>query len=424
MADRHTVTAPERLPLDGTLDAVISGATPGAVVTVTAALDTPEGIRWRSAADFRADDGGVVRLATSEPLPGSYQGVDANGLLWLLEPDDRPRAEATRFGLEPLHVEVATSSDGRELGRAEVTIEQVGPGVTQVPVREDGLYGELFVPAGGGPFRPVLVLGGSEGDVNPGVAAFLASHGFVALALGYFASPGLPEELVDIEIEYFERALRLLRSRPDTSGPMAVVGRSRGGELSLLLGLYLGIETVVAYVPSPIVHAGIKKDGETWLSNVPSWRYGGRPVPYMSHTDGRLYVEDGVVVCTPTYLDCLDDWDRVERAMLPLEESNSTVLLLSGARDMVWPSALYSEIAMARLRRRRGGRQRHVMLPGAGHRFVPPVLPATLTIARHPQVDERLDLGGSPHANASAGGRANQEMLTALSGDLDEQGWT
>jgi len=423
MTDGDSMIAPERVALDGTLDVVVSGVNAGDVVTVTAAMDTPEGIHWRSAADFVADDDGAVRLATSEPVAGSYTGVDPNGLLWSLEPDDRPRAEATKLPLDPLRIDVVATSGGRAVGRAEVTVEQYGAGVTQVPIREGGLYGELFVPAGEGPFRPVLVLGGSEGDVNPRVAAFLATHGFLALALGYFAAPGLPDELVDIEIEYFERGVALLRSRPDADGPMAVVGRSRGGELSLLLGLYLGIETVVAYVPSPIVHSGIKNDGETWLSDVPSWRYGGKPVPYMSHSDGKLYVEDGVILCTPTYLDCLDDWDRVEAAMLALEESRSTVLLLSGATDMVWPSALYSELAMARLRRRRDGRQRHVMCAGAGHRFVPPVLPASLTIVRHTQVDIRLDLGGKPSANAAAGARANAEMLRALAGDVDDDGW-
>ena len=424
MTDHGSMHAPERVELDGHLDVVISGAKPGDVVTLTATMDTPEGIHWRSSADFRADATGAVDLRTCAPLGGSYAGADANGLLWSLDPNDRPKAEATKLPLEPLRVELVATSDGRQLGQAEVSIEQVASGVTQVPVREDGLYGELFVPDGEGPFRPVLVLGGSEGDVNPRIAALLASHGYLALALGYFGAPGLPPELVDIEIEYFERGIALLRSRPEAGGPLAVVGRSRGGELSLLLGLYLGIETVVAYVPSPIVHSGIKNTGETWLSDVPSWRYEGRPVPYMSHTDGKLYVEDGVILCTPTYLDCLDDWDRVEAAMLELEDSASNVLLISGARDMVWPSALYSELALARLRRRRDGRQRHVMCPDAGHVFVSSVLPSTLTIVRHTQVDERLDLGGVPRANAAAGDRAIQEMLRALAGDLDEEAWT
>ncbi|MDA8312420.1 MAG: acyl-CoA thioesterase/bile acid-CoA:amino acid N-acyltransferase family protein [Actinomycetota bacterium] len=424
MTEADSLTVPEKIGLDGTLDAVVSGVSPGDVVTLSATLDAPAGVHWRSSAAFRADDDGTVRLATSEPLAGSYRGADANGLLWSLEPDDRPLAEESKLPLDALRVEIVASCAGRAIGAAEVTIEQCAPGVTQVPVRERGLFGELFVPAGEGPFRPVLVLGGSEGDVNARSAAFLASHGYLALALGYFAAPGLPPELVDIDVEYFERGVALLRSRPEADGPLAVVGRSRGGELSLLLGLYLGIETVVAYVPSPIVHAGIKQSDETWLSNVPSWRYEGRPVPYMSHTDGKLYVEDGVVLCTPTYLDCLDDWDRVQAAMLALEDCRSTVLLLSGARDMVWPSSLYSELAMARLRRRRDGRQRHVVCAGAGHVFNPPVLPATLTIVRHAQAGERLDLGGAPSANAAAGARANDEMLRALAGDLDEDAWS
>lgn len=426
MAESELLRVPQRLALDGTLDATVTGAKPGETVTVTATLTTSDAIRWSSMADFRADDRGTVSLADSRPLSGSYDVADANGLLWSLEPDDRSKAEVSVVvsELDPLSVEVAAASDGRELGRSEVVIEKLAPGVKRVPLTDHGLGGELFVPASEGPFRPVVVLSGSGGGAPLRSAAFLASHGYLALALAYFSWPGLPAELVDIEIEYFERGISWLTSRGDAEGPVAVIGTSRGGELSLLLGLHLGIETVIAYVPSPIVHSGITTGVEGWLSDVPAWRLGGRPVPYLSHTDGKLYWRDGAVVCTPTYLDCLSDWDRVAAATMALEECRSNVLMLSGAQDDVWPSSLYCELAMARLRRRRDGRQRHVMLPGAGHTFPPPVLPATVTNSRHPLADDRIALGGSPRANAQAGALAQQEVLQALAGDLGDREWS
>jgi acetyl esterase/lipase len=418
--------ASERLGLDGTLALTVSGAGTGEVVTVRARLEAGDGSTWRSEAAFAAGDDGTVDVATVEPLDGSYHDADPNGLLWSLAPDDLGAAEAgdVADGVQPLRVELAATSGGTGLGESEVTIELLPAGVTQVPVREGGLYGELFVPSGEGPFRPVLVFGGSGGGLKPRSAAFYAGHGYLALSLAYFAAPGLPEELVDIELEYFERALRFLSARPEAGGQPAVIGTSRGGELALLLGTYLGVETVVANVPSPIVHAGITKAPDGWLSDVPAWRYQGRPIPYLSHTDGKLYMVDGAIACTPTYLDCLDDWDRVEAAMMHLEDSRSVVLLLSGARDPMWPSALYSELAMTRLRRRRDGRQRHVMFPGAGHTFVPPVLPATMTVVRHEQGGELVHLGGLPAANAAAGRRMYSETLRALAGQHEEEGWT
>lgn len=420
------LVASERLGLDGTLSVTVSGAAPGAAVTVRARMESPDGNVWQSEGQYAAGDDGTVDVATAEPLGGTYQHTDSNGLLWSLVAEDLAAAEERDVadGLEPVLVVVSASSAGQDLGEAEATIELLPPGVTQVPVR-DGMYGELFIPPGEGPFHPVLIFGGSGGGLRPRSGAFYAGHGYLTLAVAYFAAPGLPEELVDIDLEYFERALRFLTSRPEASGaPPAVIGTSRGGELSLLLGLYLGVETVVANVPSPIVHSGITKAPDGWLSDIPAWRYQGKPIPYMSHTDGKLYTVDGAIACTPTYLDCLDDWDRVDAAMMHLEDSPSAVLLLSGAVDPMWPSALYSELAMARLRRRRGGRQRHVMFPRAGHTFVPPVLPATVTVVRHEQGGELVHLGGDPAANAAAGRGMYAETLRALAGDDAGEGWT
>ncbi len=420
------LAASDKLGLDGTLALTVSGAKPGETVTVRARMQTGDGNTWRSEATYPAGGDGTVDVATAEPLSGSYQGADPNGLLWSLAPDDLASAQVRDVadGVEPLRIALAAASEGRDLGQVEVAIELLPAGVTQVPVRDGGFYGELFIPPGEGPFPPVLVFGGSGGGLKPRSAAFFAGHGYLAFSLAYFAAPGLPEELVDIDLEYFERALRFLTQHPEARGPAAVIGTSRGGELALLLGLYLGVETVVANVPSPIVHAGITKAPDGWLSNVPAWRYEGRPIPYMSHTDGKLYTVDGAIACTPTYLDCLDDWDRVEAAMMHLEDSRSAVLLLSGARDPMWPSALYSELAMARLRRRRDGRQRHVMFQAAGHTFVPPVLPATMTVVRHEQGGELVHLGGLPAANAAAGRRVYAETLRALAGEHTGEGWT
>jgi dienelactone hydrolase len=426
MTGTVSMTCPQHLPLDGTLGLTVSGLDPGSPVALAAALETSDGIRWTSGAQFVADAGGTVRTEAQCPVGGDYDRVDGNGLLWSLAPDDVTRAEASTVigGPEPLTVRIVATSGPARLGQATVVIDQRPPGVRQEPVRVEGLVGELFVPEGTGPFPPVLVVGGSGGDANEGLAAFLAGHGYLALALSYFSAPGLPSVLVDIDIEYFERGIGWLTSRTDSRGPVAVVGRSRGGELSLLLGCVLGIEMVVAFVPSPIVHAGITSGPDGWLSNLPSWRRRGQPVPYMAHDDGRLYQRHGAVACTPTYLDCLADWDRAEAAMMPLENCPSAVLLISGADDQVWPSALYSELAMARLRRRAGGRQRHLMLAGAGHRFNPPVLPSTLTVVRHAQANDRILLGGSAAANAAAGAAAYREMLVALDRSGPAEAWT
>jgi pimeloyl-ACP methyl ester carboxylesterase len=84
------------------------------------------------------------------------------------------------------------------------------------------------------------VFGGSEGGQSGPVivgAALLAAHGYPALSLAYFHEPGLPDSLTNIPLEYFARALRLLRSQPGVDLDHVLVQEaSRGGEAALLLG--------------------------------------------------------------------------------------------------------------------------------------------------------------------------------------------
>ena len=105
------------------------------------------------------------------------------------------------------------------------------------PVREGGLVGTLFLPGASAPRAAVLALGGAGGGLSEGAAETFAREGFAALALAYFGLDGLPRELVEIPLEYFEGAISWLRRLPKVgAGRVAVVGNSKGGELALLLG--------------------------------------------------------------------------------------------------------------------------------------------------------------------------------------------
>jgi BAAT / Acyl-CoA thioester hydrolase C terminal/Acyl-CoA thioester hydrolase/BAAT N-terminal region len=413
----------ERLPVDGELDLTVSGVRPGTAVTVTATMRDPGGLRWRSEAEYTSGSDGTVAVARTAPGRGSYSGADGNGLLWSLRPEaEGAEAAWPPTGLEPLQVEFHAAAGRAAAATAQVTVQREAPGTSRRTVTDAGLRGTLFVPAGPGPFPPALVLGGSAGDANERTAAILAAHGHLALALFYFAAPGLPRELVDIELEYFGRALDWLRRQPEAAaGRTAVVGRSRGGEVALLLGLHLGVDIVVAIAASGIVNSGLRKGPDGWLSDAPSWRVGGRPLPYLSHARDLPAERDGVVSSTPAYLAALADWDAARAATMPLQDCRSAVLMISGTDDQIWPSALLSELALGRLRRRRDGRQRHLQLPGAGHLFLPPTLPATVLTLRYPQARQRLALGGTAAANARAGRLAHAAMLRALDGCIEDR---
>ena len=64
-------------------------------------------------------------------------------------------------------------------------------------------------PAGGGG-----IPWGAGGGLSEGGAESFAREGFAALALAYFELDGLPRELMEIPLEYFEGAIAWLKRHP------------------------------------------------------------------------------------------------------------------------------------------------------------------------------------------------------------------
>lgn len=159
----------------------------------------------------------------------------------------------------------------------------------------------------------------------PRFAQGAASEGYPALALAYFKEPGLPNVLARIPLEYFERAIRWVQRQPGVDPRKVVLlGASRGGEASLLLGATYPslVHGVIAVVPSHEVNGG--------------WTLHGKAV-------------------TPF------EFIKVERIRGP-------ILTASGGRDQVWSSSVYTEQIELRLEDHHF-RYPHERLnyPGEGH---------------------------------------------------------
>jgi dienelactone hydrolase len=408
--------------VDGSVSIRAVGLYPGVAATVRASLRDDAGLRWDSWATFEVGASGELALEQLAPSAGTYSGVDPEGLLWSMVPESWDAAQEHGFktGIAGTPLDFQLEQAGKVVGGCSTNLSWLAPGVVEDEVRTDGLVGMSFTPSGPGPFPAVLVFGGSDGGLRLETAALLASHGFFSLALAYFRFPGLPEELVEIPLEYFGRALDWLRedSRSDPSRGLGVVGRSRGGELALVLGsVFEQVEAVVAYVPSGIVHSGILGGPESWQAAVPAWTRGGHALPFLGHEDpaGPASGLAAPIALTPLYCRDLADWAAVERAAIPVERSKARILMLSGGADAMWPSALLSELAVARLAKHRYPLSyRHQAFPDAGHRFVFPTLPATVTGGRHPADHQVYEYGGTPQGNARAGRAAHRDMLDWL----------
>ncbi|MDW5444102.1 acyl-CoA thioester hydrolase/BAAT C-terminal domain-containing protein [Polaromonas sp. SM01] len=407
-----TVT-PEDALIDVPRRIAVNGLAPGEEVTLSTHTLRGPGVVWRSAVSFRADAHGVVDLQRDAPLTGSYSGVSAMGLLWSQAPEQEG-APREVFGLEPasaLSTEVNLLRHGAPALQARLVQRLQGVGVARREVREEGLVGTLFTPAGPGPHPAVLVLNGSGGGINEPRAALYASHGYAALALGYFKAPGLSDYISNTPLEYFETALHWLHRhvRP-LHGFVALSGQSRGGELVLLLGSRFPelVSAVIGYVPGAVVHSAQNACDPATGREGPAWTFRGQPLPHLwqnNRSASWAPWDDGPQPRrhANALLTALQDPEAVERARIRVEHIRGPVLLLSASDDGSWPSSLYGRMVTERLAQ---FKHRYAVeqldFEGGGHSIVFPYVPTTQLVYAHPVSGRFSTTGGTPAINAHA----------------------
>ncbi len=394
---------PRHSLMDEKLRLMLSGLEPGQPVTLRARI---EELGLESSAVFMPDKDGNVDPGQQAPISGSYDWIDQMGLFWTLKPQERDGALVGGLVFSPETFSVVFDAEQRG-ETARVTVERgwLRQGVQRFAVDEDGLHGALFMPPGPGPFPGVITLTGSGGGASERRAALLANHGYATLALAYFAYPGRPDFLVEIELEYFEKGLDWLGSKPRVdAGRLAVAGASRGGELSLVLAsIFPNIKAVVAYVPSHLRWGALDSSGSL---DTPAWIYRGEALPYVRHQVEVDYDEvygDTAIPLTPEYLSSMERGESAQEAVIEVEKANGAILLISGDDDQMWPSAIFSRRVMARLHEKRFPHpHEHLEYAGAGHGILMPYVPLLPCEIVHP-VDNRLyALGGTPQAQAYA----------------------
>ena len=389
---------PGSVLIDQTTSIRAAGLAPGTTVTISADQVDGRDQPWAASADFQADAQGNVDVSTQAPVRGSYRGVSAMGLIWSM----RPTAKDVHFyappkNLQPEVIHLHLLQDGKPVANAVLVQNFVADGVRQVHL-EGVLHGTLFLPPDADRHPGVLVVGGSEGGAPMARAAWLASHGYAALALAYFRYEGLPGELRNIPLEYFGEALSWMASRPEIDGSrLAVMGTSRGGELALQLGsMYPEIHAVVAYVP-----ANVRVSSCCGRPFGAAWTWHGMPLAWSmpgSHNDPA-----GMV-----------------RAAISVETIHGPVLMIGAENDGVWPS---SEMVRAAADRLHGAHFPWpvvtLIYPHAGHRAgMPEIVPAWSNGVLHPMTGRVTDLGGTPEGNAASTLDAIPKVLDFLRASL------
>jgi dienelactone hydrolase len=277
--------------------------------------------------------------------------------------------------------------------------------VKREAVAQGGIFGTLFSPASKPPFPAPLIitLGGGAGGLNEFRAQLLASYGFISLSLAYFGCEGLPPDLANIPLEYFEKAIAWLQNHPAIDPcQIALWGISRGAELSLIIGSLFPqkISAIAAYVPSSVVYEALIYPDQ------PAWTYRGKPLlpgaPFPLTSDDLPLNRDKPLALTPFFLQGMENKELFNASAIPVENLQCPLLLISGEEDQMWPSTLFAHQIQLRLQKKGSSIScSHYSYPGAGHFLTP--FGSHITSGRVHSLDSLcFDFGGHPEANAKA----------------------
>lgn len=376
--------------------------------------------KWSSSALYQSDENGKVQLESQPSLEGSYIGIDGMGLFSSMQ------STAKMFKLQAeSRITLNVVQNSEKLASSQITRLKKSPNVQRISIKEDGLVGILFLPPSEKPLPLIICLTGSNGGFSENSAQLFASHGFAAFALGYFGAEGLPSNLENIPMEYFERALNWIKKQPAiNSGAVGLYGGSKGGELALILGTLFpdSIHAIVASVPSSVIYPGLGK-------YVHAWTYHGKPIaPFAEFLllsnleNGRGQSPDHPVAATEDFIKGMENRKDFEAAAIPVEKICCPILLLSGGDDQVWPSSIYANQIVERLKMKGSTIScTHLYYPKAGHRIGIPYLPESSPLYFHPFLKIWLVMGGTAQEDELACRDSWKKLVTFFSDSLLNQ---
>ncbi len=224
-------------------------------------------------------------------------------------------------------------------------------------VNENGLVADFFTDPSAQPSKAIIMLGGSEGGKSWSRVRrpieLLVQRGYSLLSLAYFKSEGLPSSLEEIPLEYFEKAFDWLPTQAGiVPNGYAILGGSKGSEAALLMGSkYPQVKAVIAFSPSSVVWQGIPTNRfEIGKDVKSSWSCEGEGLPFLAYPSSIKKRDLILLRLRRMHEDALRNTARAREAMIPVENIQGAILLISGERDRLWPATHMSEQIMNRLK--------------------------------------------------------------------------
>jgi len=202
-----------------------------------------------------------------------------------------------------------------------------------------------YYPGGDPTKHGIIILNGSGGTKWTSMAQRLAHHGHSVLALSYFnrgTDNGIvPNSLEMIPLEYFDAPKAWLKKQKETSNDgVILIGLSKGAELALVLSAHdSDYSGVIGLSPSTVVWAGIPKKMSTIMSAPSSWSYKGKGLPFVPYVTMSNLLKTGLKDKTSDrHIASIAAYNNVEKALINVEKIDSSILVLSGGRDDMWPA--------------------------------------------------------------------------------------
>ena len=198
--------------------------------------------------------------------------------------------------------------------------------------------------------KAVITFSGSDGGSNGSdtLAWYYKQHGISALGVTLFAGEDTGKNLDRVPLEYVENAIVWLKR--EGYEKIAVDGLSKGSEYALLAASrFDDITCVVARVPSYFVSEGMI--GKKGPSGTSCWSYQGEELAYTPYKVRNFHVIKQLLAHGEFNILAYNAGkDVTEESIIPMENINGPILLISTRADTVWPSAEQAEYIVKYLR--------------------------------------------------------------------------
>ncbi|TSB47786.1 acyl-CoA thioesterase/bile acid-CoA:amino acid N-acyltransferase family protein [Alkalicoccobacillus porphyridii] len=400
--------------------------TPDTEYKITLSAEDDHNKGFESHAMFKSDQTGFIDLTTQAPTSGSYQKIDAKGLLYSMKAKDQKERMFVKHASEPIRFTIKVRDTENHVLDEKTFIRTFKPDhIVREEIRGE-VIGTLFYPAHKNALPAIVILGGSDASVHEAAAAILASQGYAVLALAYFGKDGLPKGIEHIPLEYVDKAFQLLEKKTYVDPlRLGIIGHSRGSELALLYAShYSKVKAVIATAPSGAIFSGMVN---FQLTSNPAWTYKDMPFeffPVKNTLKDSLALIHHMLFRKPysgieAMKKNIDDEEKLDLYAIPVQDINAPIMFFAGSDDHIQPAELFTErMRKALIEHEYKEKHKFMIHAGAGHFSA---YPSSLPNMPQTVADTNFMTfvyGGTKQANSKAAHQSWQETIEFLSEHL------